>query len=99
MSQVKVVNGDLYIIFMEMKDDIFVSYKLDNGAEMDFSYDKLAQIILPNFEMQLGRGYLSDVPIELVGTQMNDEKLTLSIKIIEDVINITLDCSSLKGKI
>lgn len=97
---VKVINGDLYIILQEVKDDVLVSYKLDNGAEMDFIDDELVQIILPNFESQLGRGALDSVPIKLLNSQfVDDSKLILSIQIINDSINITLDCSSIQGKI
>ena len=39
MPQVKIINGDLYIIFKEHKDDMLMSYKLSNGAEVDFFYD------------------------------------------------------------
>lgn len=102
MSQVKVVNGDLYIIFQECKDDTLMSYKLDNGAEIDFFYNdsmeyELSQLILPNFEAQVNRGKLDSVPMELVNTQLTDDKVTLSIKILNDTINITLDYSSIQN--
>ena len=99
MSQIKVENGDLYIIFNENKDDVLVSYKLDNGAEFDFYDNKLVQLVLPNFENQLNRGSLSDVSIELLDVTFNDTKITLPIKIINDTINISLDCSSIIHKI
>lgn len=102
MSQVKVVNGDLYIIFQEYKDDTLMSYKLDNGAEIDFFYNdsmeyELSQLILPNFEAQVNRGKLDSVPMELVNTQLTDDKVTLSIKILNDTVNITLDYSSIQN--
>ena len=102
MSQVKVVNGDLYIIFQECQDDPLMSYKLDNGAEIDFFYNdsmeyELSQLILPNFEAQVNRGKLDSVPMELVNTQLTDDKVTLSIKILNDTINITLDYSSIQN--
>ena len=99
MSQIKVENGDLYIIFNENKDDVLVSYKLDNGAEFDFYDNKLVQLVLPNFENQLNRGSLSDVSMELLDVTFNDAKITLPIKIINDTINISLDCSSIIHKI
>lgn len=99
MSQIKVKNGDLYIIFNENKDDVLVSYKLDNGAEFDFYDNKLVQLVLPNFENQLNRGSLSDVSMELLDVTFNDTKITLPIKIINDTINISLDCSSIIHKI
>lgn len=99
MSQIKVENGDLYIIFNENKDDVLVSYKLDNGAEFDFYNNKLVQLVLPNFENQLNRGSLSDVSMELLDVTFNDTKITLPIKIINDTINISLDCSSIIHKI
>lgn len=99
MSQIKVENGDLYIIFNENKDDVLVSYKLDNGAEFDFYDNKLVQLVLPNFENQLNRGSLSDVSMELLDVTFNDTKITLPIKIINDTINISLDCSSIIHKI
>ena len=99
MSQIKVENGDLYIIFNENKDDVLVSYKLDNGAEFDFYDNKLVQLVLPNFENQLNRGSLSDVPMELLDVTFNDTKITLPIKIINDTINISLDCGSIIHKI
>lgn len=99
MSQVKVENGDLYIIFNENKGDVLVSYKLDNGAEFDFYNNKLVQLVLPNFENQLNRGSLSNVSMELLDVTFNDTKITLPIKIINDTINISLDCSSIIHKI
>lgn len=99
MSQIKVENGDLYIIFNENKDDVLVSYKLDNGAEFDFYDNKLVQLVLPNFENQLNRGSLSDVSMELLDVTFNNTKITLPIKIINDTINISLDCSSIIHKI
>ncbi len=95
MSHVQVCNGDLYVIFKEVDNDTLITYKLDNGAEIDFFDDDLVQIILPHFEEQLNRGCLSDLSIDLINTQLIDEKIILSIKIIEDTINITLDCSSI----
>ena len=99
MSQIKVENGDLYIIFNENKDNVLVSYKLDNGAEFDFYDNKLVQLVLPNFENQLNRGSLSNVSMELLDVTFNDTKITLPIKIINDTINISLDCSSTIHKI
>lgn len=99
MSQIKVENGDLYIIFNENKYDVLVSYKLDNGAEFDFYNNKLVQLVLPNFENQLNRGSLSNVSMELLDVTFNDTKITLPIKIINDTINISLDCSSIIHKI
>lgn len=99
MSQIKVENGDLYIIFNENKDNVLVSYKLDNGAEFDFYDNKLVQLVLPNFENQLNRGSLSNVSMELLDVTFNDTKITLPIKIINDTINISLDCSSIIHKI
>lgn len=96
MSQTNIINGDLYIIFQEV-DGVLTSYKLDNGAEVDFYNDNIVQIVLPNFENQLGRGKLDNVPMELVNTELiDDNHVKLSIKIINDTINITLDFSSIE---
>lgn len=100
MSQVKIYNGDLYIIIKEIDDNVtLISYKLDNGAELDFYNDELVQLVLPNFEAQLNRGSLLGLSIDLVDMQINNEKIILSIKIINDTINITLDCSSIMHKL
>lgn len=100
MSQIKVKDGDLYIIFLQAKDDVLITYQLDNGAEFDFNNDgELVQLILPNFEMQLNRGSLVDVPIELVDSTFDNTKLSLAIKIFNDTINIHLDCSSIIHKV
>ena len=102
MSQVKVINGDLHIIFRKCEDDMLMSYKLNNGAEIDFFYNddmeyEISQLVLPRFEAQMNRGDLSEVPMELVDTQLTDEKVILSIKILNDTINITLDYSSMQN--
>lgn len=102
MSQVKVINGDLHIIFHKCEDDMLMSYKLNNGAEIDFFYNddmeyEISQLVLPRFEAQMNRGDLSKIPMELVDTQLTDEKVILSIKILNDTINITLDYSSMQN--
>jgi hypothetical protein len=99
MTEVKVINGDLYIIFNKNEDDVLVSYRLSNGAEFDFYEDELVQLILPNFEAQLNRGQLSNLSIDYVGAQFDDYIITLFIKIVEDTINIKLDASSLMQKL
>ena len=101
MSQVKInMNGDLYVIIKEIDEDAtLVSYRLSNGAELDFYNDELVQLVLPNFEAQLNRGSLLGLSIDLVDMKINDKKIILSIKIINDVINITLDCSSIINKL
>lgn len=99
MSQIKVANGDLYIIFKQHDNDVLVSYRLDNGAEFDFLDDELVQLVLPNFERQLNRGSLSDINMELLETHFDGMKLTLPLKIINDTINISLDCSSMEHKL
>lgn len=99
MAEIKVINGDLYIIFNKNEDDVLISYKLDNGAEFDFYNDELVQLVLPNFENQLNRGSLSDISIELLDITIDKTKIMLPIKIINDTINISLDCSSIIHKI
>ena len=99
MAEIEVINGDLYIIFNKNEDDVLISYKLDNGAEFDFYNDELVQLVLPNFENQLNRGSLSDVSIELLDVTIDKTKIILPIKIINDTINISLDCSSIIHKI
>lgn len=99
MSQIKIENGDLYIIFKDGQYDVLVSYKLDNGAEFDFDGDEPVQLILPNFEAQLNRGSLANVPIELLDVIFEDTKIILPIKIINDTITISLDCSSIIRKL
>ena len=98
MSQIKIINGDLYIIFKENDDNILISYKLNNGAEFDFLDDELVQLVLPNFERQLNRGSLSNVHMELLDVQFDGTKLILPLKIVNDTINISLDCSSMERK-
>lgn len=98
MSQIQILNGDLYIIFKENKNDVLISYRLDNGAEFDFFNNELIQLVLPNFERQLNRGPLSDVDMELLDVQFDGTKLILPLKIINDTINISLDCSSIEHK-
>ena len=98
MSQIQILNGDLYIIFKENKNDVLISYKLYNGAEFDFFNNELIQLVLPNFERQLNRGPLSDVDMELLDVQFNGTKLILPLKIVNDTINISLDCSSMEHK-
>lgn len=99
MSQIKIENGDLYIIFKDGQYDVLVSYKLDNGAEFDFDGDELVQLILPKFEAQLNRGSLANVPIELLDVVFEGTKIILPIKIINDTITISLDCSSIIRKL
>lgn len=98
MSQIQILNGDLYIIFKENKNDVLISYRLDNGAEFDFFNNELIQLVLPNFERQLNRGPLSDVDMELLDVQFDGTKLILPLKIVNDTINISLDCSSIEHK-
>lgn len=98
MSQIQILNGDLYIIFKENKNDVLTSYRLHNGAEFDFFNNELIQLVLPNFEKQLNRGPLSDVDMELLDVQFNGTKLILPLKIVNDTINISLDCSSMEHK-
>ncbi len=99
MSQIKIENGDLYIIFKDDKYDVLVSHKLDNGAEFDFDGDDLVQLVLPHFEAQLNRGSLANVPIELLDVSFEDTKIILPIKIVNDTITISLDCSSIIHKL
>lgn len=99
MSQIKIENGDLYIIFKDNEYDVLISYKLDNGAEFDFDGDELVQLVLPHFEAQLNRGSLSNVSIELLDVSFEDTKIILPIKIINDTITISLDCSSIIHKL
>lgn len=98
MSQIQILNGDLYIIFKENKNDVLISYRLHNGAEFDFFNNELIQLVLPNFERQLNRGPLSDVDMELLDVQFDGTKLILPLKIVNDTINISLDCSSMEHK-
>ena len=101
MTQANIdMNGDLYIIFKkENIDDVLTSYKLNNGAEFDFYNDELVQLILPNFEAQLNRGSLLGLSIEVLDIKIEDTKLILPIQIMNDVINIKLDCESIIHKI
>lgn len=100
MSQAKInTNGDLCIIFKEVEDDVFTSFHLDNGAEFNFVEDELVELVLPRFDAQLNRGSLLGLSIELVDIHFDNEKLKLSIKIMDEIINITLDCSSIIDKV
>lgn len=99
MTDIEVINGDLYVIFNKNESDVLVSYRLSNGAEIDFFEDTLVQIILPNFEAQLKRGPLADVPIEYVSAQLIDCEIILVIKILNDKINIKINAESLKHKL
>lgn len=100
MTQVKVKNGDLYIIYKDI-DDVtpLISYRLDNGAELDFNNNDLIQIVLPNFESQLNRGSLENIPIELVETKIDGTRMIFSIEIFNDTLNISLDYSSIMDKL
>jgi hypothetical protein len=42
MSQAKVLDGDLYIIFKDVESDVLISHRLDNGAEFDFYEDEIS---------------------------------------------------------
>lgn len=99
MSQVKVIDGDLYIIFKEVKNEVLITYRLNNGAEFNFLDDELVQIVLPNFERQLNRGPLSEVYMKLLDKKIDGTKIILPLKIINDTINISLDCSSVMQKL
>lgn len=104
MPQIKIENQDLYIIFKDFgNDDILTSYRLDNGGEVDFLKDDLVQIVLPRFEVSLNRGPLQNVPIEFVDAKIVDDDfnsiLILTIKIMNDDLNIKCDCSSLIHKV
>lgn len=91
-------NGDLDIIFNEekFKEDILVTYKLDNGAEVDFYGDEIVALILPNFEAQLGRGSLLGLDISLNDIQMQGNDILFNLNIQGQNINGKIDCSSLK---
>lgn len=99
MTDIEVINGDLYVIFNKNESDVLVSYRLSNGAEIDFFEDTLVQLILPNFEAQLGRGPLADVPIEYVSAQLINCEITLVIKILNDEMNIKIGAESLRHKL
>lgn len=99
MTEARVSDGDLYIIFADVDDNVLTSCRLDNGAEFDFRNDELVQIVLPNFEAQLNRGSLLGLSIDLVDVQFQNEIMILSIKIMNDTINISLDCSSIIHKL
>ena len=99
MTDIKVINGDLYVIFNKNESDVLVSYRLSNGAEIDFFEDVLVQLILPNFEAQLKRGPLVNVPIEYISAQLIDCEIILVIKILNDKMNIKIDAESLKHKL
>ena len=99
MTHINVKDGDLYIIFDKNKHNVLKTYRLSNGAEFDFDNDTLVQLVLPNFENQLNRGSLSDISIELLDMKFDNTKLILSIQIMDDVINISLDCDSIIHKI
>lgn len=100
MTSVKVMNGNLYIIFDEDDYDTLVSYRLDNGAEIDFSIDdKLVQFVLPNFEVQFNHGPLENVPIEYIESKIdNNNVITLTLKIVNDIKNISFSASSIIHK-
>ena len=100
MTSVKVMNGNLYIIFDEDEYDTLVSYRLDNGAEIDFSTDdKLVQFVLPNFEAQFNHGPLENVPIEYIESKIdNNNVITLTLKIVNDIKNISFSASSIIHK-
>lgn len=99
MTHINVKDGDLYIIFDKNKHNVLQTYRLNNGAEFDFDGNTLVQLVLPNFESQLNRGSLSDISIELLDMKFDNTKLILSIQIMDDVINISLDCDSIIHKI
>lgn len=97
MTQSKVMNGDLHIIFSEKNDDdVVVVEKLDNGAELEFVDDNLVTLILPNFEAQLGRGPLSGLEINLKNVHMDNDTILFNIDVEGQSINGKVDCSSIK---
>lgn len=99
MQHVKIMNGDLHIIFKEYDEDVVMCYRLDNGSEMEVVDDELVGLILPNFESQLGRGSLSDKDIKLEDLKVEDENILFRLEIDNQTINGRIDCSSLNSKI
>ena len=67
-------NGDLNIVFNKEKfqEDVLTSYKLNNGAEVNFYGDTIVALILPNFEAQLGQGSLLGLDISLNDIKMQN---------------------------
>lgn len=89
-------NGDLHITFSEKTDDVTTTYKLDNGAELDFIDEELVELILPNFEEQLGRGSLLGLEITVNNVSLDDMTILFSLDIQGHTINGRVDCSSLE---
>lgn len=89
-------NGDLHITFSEKTDDVITTYKLDNGAELDFIDEELVELILPNFEEQLGRGSLLGLEIKLNDISLDGMIILFSLDIHGNIINGRVDCSSLE---
>lgn len=95
MSTVKIIGGNLHIVFND-SDEPAVVYKLDNGAELEFNNDTLSALILPNFERQLNIGDLSNIDIALLDIQMQDSVILFTLDIQGQHINGRVDCSSMQ---
>ena len=102
MTQCKIFNNDLHIIFIE-SDETPISVRLDNGTEIEFINDEVSVIILSNFMLQLPMG-INFNKIWLESIQEIDEDLVQIELRIQDgetinSINAKLDISSLNRKV
>ena len=97
MTQAKLINGDLHIIFKEISDeDVITVHKLDNNAELNFVDNDFVSLILPHFEEQLGRGSLLGLEITVNDVSLDDMTILFSLDIQGNTINGRVDCSSLE---
>ena len=99
MKQAKINDaGDLFLILDDNYDqDIVVSYRLDNGAEVEFINDKCVAIVLPSFVARLNRGNITDVKLE--GLDFINDTVHFNIDIGGQVVNGRINLASLNDKV
>lgn len=99
MQQAKLNDtGDLFIILDEDYDkDVVVSYKLDNGAEIEFVDDKCVAIVLPAFTAKINRTDIQSVDLESL--DFIDDAAHFNLDIGGQVVNGRVSFKSLKDKL
>lgn len=102
MTQCKIDNNDIHIIFIE-SDEIPNIIRLDNGTEIEFINDDISAIVLPNLMQQLPYGMsIDEISLESIQEIENDIILVvLNIKSGGQIsnINVRIDISSLNQKV
>lgn len=102
MTQCKINNNDVHIIFIE-SDTIPNIIRLDNGTEIEFIDDDVSAIVLPNLMQQLPHGMsVDEISLDSIQEIETDIVLiVLNIKSGEQIsnINVRIDISSLNQKV